>query len=205
MYKDSFKYVYSTFLLYNTVPPISCSQSCRCYNNSQLKGNNLNCTNTGIKSLSDIYVPKDINWIIAKHNKISHLEWSQYLYQMNHINLANSNIHSIDSNFFSKLANFTNLRYLNLADNKMKVFNKNISHLRIPEIHLSGNPIECNCDMFWFAEWLNATVYHNTSVTGPRIVRDYEDIRCVGGEWNGFQVNKLSKEQMYCFPTVREL
>ena len=153
-------------------------------------------------SLSQIYIPKETN---SNDSKIHHLEWSvessRNLHELELFNLANSSIYSIGSNFFLKLANLTKLRYLNLADNKLRIFNENISHIRVPEIYLSGNPINCNCDMFWFAEWLNTTLY----TTGPRIVKDYRDIRCVGGEWNGLQVYKLSKEQMGCFPTVTEL
>ena len=102
-------------------------------------------------------VPKETNGLIAKNNKIDELQWSEEssenIHGMKHITLGNSSIYSIGPNFFSTLANLTNLRYLNLADNKLKSFNKNISQIGIPEIYLSGNPIECNCDMLWFAEW----------------------------------------------------
>ena len=198
-----------TFLLFVTVPPVSCSQSCRCYSNSQQEASILNCSNTELTSLSDIFVPKETDWFVAKDSKINHLEWfdesSRNLHQIEHINLANSSINSISSNFFSKLANLTKTRYLNVADNKLRGFNQDIRKNNLSEMYLSGNPIACNCDMFWFVEWLNTTAYHNMKVTGPIIVRDYKDIRCVGGEWNGLQVYKLSKEQMGCFPTVREL
>ena len=183
--------------------PRRCSVICRCHNNSQLKANILNCSNTRITSLSDLYVPSETNWLISKNNKIKDLQWSDNLRGMTHIDLANSSIDSIGPNFFPKIVNLTKLSYLNLTHNKLKVFDKNISHLRIPEIHLSGNPIECNCDMLWFAEWLNTTLYP----AGSRIVKDYEDIKCVGGEWDGEQVYKLTRDIMGCLPTrsIREL
>ena len=197
-------------MLFITVP-VRCSVSCRCRKGSQQNTNVFDCSNTEITSLSDIFVPKDTNWLVAKDNKINRVEWfnesSRNLYQIEHINLANSSIKSIEPNFFSKLSNLTKLRYLNLADNKLKGFNEDIQKSWIREMHLSGNPIDCNCTMFWFAEWLNKTVFQNKNVTGPRIVRDYKDIRCVGGEWNEVQVYKLNKEQMGCLPTrsIREL
>ena len=158
-------------------------------------------------NLSDLVIPKETNGLIAKNHRINKLQWSEKssenMHGMKHIDLANSSINSIGPNFFSTLVNLTNLRYLNLADNKLEVLNENISHLRIPEIHLSGNPIKCNCTMLWFARWLNTILLQ----TGQRIVKDYEDIRCVRGEWKGKQVYKLTKEQMGCFPmrSIREL
>ena len=158
-------------------------------------------------SLSDLFVPKETNWLIAKGNKIDHLEWSEEssrnLHQIEHIDLANSSIYSLGGDFFSKLTNFTQLRFLNLSGNKLDDFNQDIKQSNLSEIHLSGNPIKCNCDMFWFAEWLNATEPQSQN----RIVRDYQDVKCVGGKWNGTQVCKLNKEQMGCLATrsIREL
>ena len=120
---------------------------------------------------------------------------------MKHINLANSSIYSIESNFFSKLSTSTKANYLNMADNKLKGFHPDIQKGSWSEMYLSGNPIECNCDMFWFVEWLDTTINR----PGPKIVKDYTDIRCVGGEWDGKQVYRLTKERMGCLPTVREL
>ena len=196
-----------TLSLFITVLPVNCSQKCSCYHKFNEYISALICSNTRLKNLSDLVVPKETSGLIANDNRIDELQWSEEssenIHGMEHITLANSSIYSIGPNFFSKLANLTKLRYLNLADNKLEVLNKNISHLRIPEIHLSGNPIECNCDMLWFAQWLHTTLHP----TGPRIVKDYEDVRCVGGEWNGKQVYKLTKEQMGCFPitSIREL
>ena len=151
--------------------------------------------------MTDLSVPNETNWLFAKDNDIDHLQWSDDLREMEHIDLANSNIYSIGQNFFSKLATSGNARLLNLAGNKFKGFNKDLTRSQLHEVYLSGNPIECNCDMFWFVEWLNTTYYPS----GPRIVKDYRDVKCVGGEWDGVEVNKLSKEQMGCLPTVLEL
>ena len=152
-------------------------------------------------SLSDIFVPNETSWLIAKDSKIHHLQWSdesiENLHQMKHINFINSSIFSIDPNFFSKLSTLGEVRYLNLAGNKLKSFNQDIQQSGLSEIYLSGNPIECNCDMFWFAKWLNTT----KGPSGPRIVKDLQDIRCDGGEWHGAQVYKLTQEQMGCLAT----
>ena len=165
----------------------------------------LNCSNSNIASLSDLLVPNETSWLIAKDSNIEHLQWSdesiENLHQMEHINFANSSISSIGLNFFSKLAALGKVRYLNLAGNKLKSFSKDIQQSGLSEIYLSGNPIECNCDMFWFAKWLNTT----KCPCGPRILKDQHYVRCVGGEWNGTQVYRLTQEQMGCLSTVVEM
>ena len=145
-------------------------------------------------SLSDILVPNETSWLIAQNNKIDHLQFSPNLNQMEHINLANSSISSIGPNFFSNLATLGKVRYLNFADNKLKHFDRDMQESGLSEIYLSGNPIDCNCDMFWFVKWLNTSV-----------VKDSQDIRCVGGEWDGAWVYELTQEQMGCLPAVLEL
>ena len=122
--------------------------NCRCYNSSQLKSNILDCSKSGLTSLSDIFILNTTNWFVAENNKIDHLEWSvQSSRSLHHIDLANCSIYSIGPNFFWKIANLTKVRYLNLAGNKLKGFNQDITKSNFSEIYLSENPIECNCDM----------------------------------------------------------
>ena len=116
---------------------------------------------------------------------------------MEHINLAYSTISSIGPNFFSKLASLGKVRYFNLTGNKLRSFSQDIQQSGLFDIYLSGNPIDCNCDMFWFVQWLNTT----KSPCGPRIVKDQHYVKCVGGEWDGEQVYKLTQEQMGCLST----
>ena len=199
--------IFITLLLFIAAQPISCSVNCSCYYKFEQTASVLDCSNSEMTSLSDLLVPDETSWLIAKDSKIDHLQWSEEsrrnLNQMEHINLANSSIYSISPNFFSKLATLENIRHINLANNELKGFNRDLLHIqcRLHEMFLSGNPIACNCGMFWLVELLNATIYPS----GPRIVRDYESIRCDGGEWDGAQVYKLTQDEMGCFPTVSEL
>ena len=106
----------------------------------------------GITNLFESDFPDETNWLIFKENNIDHLQWSDSLSEMKHINLANSNIHSIDPNFFSKLANSGEASDLNLEGNKLKGFNQDIQQSRLSKMYLSGNAMDCNCQMFWFAQ-----------------------------------------------------
>ena len=103
-------------------------------------------------SLTNLLIPKETNWFVAKNSKIDHLDWSEQsgenLNQMTHFDLVNSSIYSIGQHFFGKLANSSKVQYLNLTSNKLKGFNQDIRKNNLSEVYLSGNPIDCHCDMF---------------------------------------------------------
>ena len=65
------------------------------------------------------------------------------------------------------------------------------------KVHVSGNPIECTCDSTWFADWL----MNFTAPSGVRVVKDYDEVTCSGGEWNGTAVHEVDAVEMGCFPT----
>ena len=85
-------------------------------------------------------------------------------------------------------------KFLNLANNNLKTFPKTFSGTNLTQVYLAGNPVDCNCEMLWFANWLNVTEPHSEN----RIVKDYKQVVRTGGMWNGTQVYKLSAEQMGC-------
>ena len=190
-----------TLHLFITALPVNCSRGCDCYYTFEERASILDCSNMGITNLDDLSVPNETTWLVAKDNDIAHLQWSDNLQRIEHIDIENSSIYSISTDFISNLKTPKKARFLNLSDNKLRGFNQAIVQTTISEIYLGGNPINCNCDMFWFAEWLNTTYYPS----GPRIVKDYRDIKRVGREWNGVEVCKLTREQMGCLPALLEL
>ena len=97
--------------------------------------------------------------------------------------------------FFAKIKNGSTTKFLNLAKNNLKAFPKTLKETHCSEVYLAGNPIDCNCDMLWFTNWLNATDVR-------RIVKDYKWVVCAGGRWNGTQVYKLSAVRMGCYPKI---
>ena len=136
-------------------------------------------------------------WLVAKSNTISYLEWSENLDSIQHFDLQNSGVHQITDDFFSKIKSINKTKFLNLANNDLKSFPKTLDGTNFSQVYLAGNPIDCNCDMLWFANWLNnATEPHSQN----RIVKDYKQVVCAGGKWNGTQVYKLNAKQMGCYP-----
>ena len=122
---------------------------------------------------------------------------------MVHIDLNNSYITSICDDLFLKLGEAGNITYLNLAKNSIALPSKTLQNIKsLQEVYLAGNPIECNCDMIWFSKLVNST----TTAASMRIVKDYQDINCFGGEWNGIPVYQLDEKSdgMCTFPQVNK-
>ena len=111
-----------------------------------------------------------------------------------HFDLYNSSIRYITDDFISKIKTMNRTKFLNLARNNLKTFPKTFSVTNLTQVYLAGNSIDCNCEMLWFANWLNATEPHSEN----RIVKDYKQVVYTGGKWNGTQVYKLSSKQMGC-------
>ena len=137
-------------------------------------------------------------WLVAKYNHIPFLQWSENLDAIQHFDLQNSGLCNITEDFFSKITAMKKSKFLNLAHNDLKDFPKSLNGTSFSQVYLAGNPIDCNCQMLWFADWLNVTDPHSEN----RIVKDYKQVLCAGGKWNGTQVYKLNAEQMGCYPKI---
>ena len=144
-------------------------------------------------SLTELRIPNETMWLVAKSNHIPRLDWSKNLSHIEHFDLQNSSVCQVTDDFFSKIQTTNKVKLLSLAKNKFTSFPKTLKGTNISEVYLAGNPIDCNCNMLWFADWLNRTDV-------KRMVKDYERVLCAGGRWNGTPVYKLSAVQMGCFP-----
>ena len=156
----------------------------------------MNCSQTNVTSLVELRIPNETMWLVAKSNDISYLQWSENLDTIQHFDLQNSSVLHIADGFFSKIKSINKTKFLNLANNDLKTFPKSLEGTNFSQVYLAGNPIDCNCEMLWFANWLNTTDPHSEN----RIVKDYEQVVCAGGTWNGTQVYKLNAKQMGCYP-----
>ena len=154
----------------------------------------LDCSRTNLTSLTDLQMPNQTMWLIASYDNILHLDWSKHLDIIQHFDLQKSSIQEISDDFFTK----TQAKFLNLKNNGLKSLPKSLNGTNFSEVYLAGNPIDCNCDMMWFADWLNRT----NPVTGKRVVRDYDKVICEGGKWAGRPVYLLNLKEMGCYPRV---
>ncbi len=118
-----------------------------------------------------------------------------------HLDLHSGQIDLICDETLNEIFYNSEVKLLNLAKNKLKIIPTKFNETgwkpsdNIKKILLSGNPVQCDCDMLWLIPWLN-----NTRVSGQRLVEDYQDVICTGGQWNGIPVYKLDKVKMGCYP-----
>ena len=160
--------------------------------------NVLDCSHTNITNLTQIRVPNETMWLVAKYNHIPYLQWSEKLDTIQHFDLQHSGVRHITDDFFSKIKSVNRTKLINLANNDLKAFPKTLNGTNFSQVYLAGNPIDCNCQMLWFASWLNATDPDSEN----RIVKDYKQVVCTGGKWNGTQVYKLNAKHMGCYPKI---
>ena len=181
-----------------SVSPLQCSNNCWCHYFFEEMANVLNCSHTNITSLGQLRIPNETMWLIGKCNNISYLEWSKNLDTIQHFDLQNSGVLHVTDDFFSKIKSINKTKFINLVNNDLKAFPKTLRGTNFSQVYRAGNPIDCNCQMLWFANWLNTTDPHSEN----RIVKDYNQVLCAGGKWNGTQVYKLSADQMGCYPKI---
>ena len=153
----------------------------------------MNCSRTNVTSLTELRIPNETMWLVVKSNHIPRLDWSKNLSHIEHFDLQNSSIQHVTDEFFSKIKTTKKTKFLNLANNKLKWLPKNLKGTDFSEVYLAGNPIDCNCDMLWLTNWLNSTDVR-------RMVKDYKQVLCAGGKWNGTQVCELNPVRMGCYP-----
>ena len=186
-----------TFFIF-AVFPIRCSEACDCYYLSEKRANILNCSDARITNLENLSIPIETQWLISGCKGDKHLSWSSNLESLEYIDLRGSDFVSISEDFFPMLQNMSNVTHINLANNHISRFPKGLQMITDQDIYLSGNPIDCYCEMLWFVEWLNRT--GNCSDTRP--IKDYQEMRCSGGEWHGAKVYTLNEVVMGCLPSV---
>ena len=190
---------YLTKILFHlSASPLQCSNNCWCHYFFEEKANVLNCSHTNVTSLTHLPIPNETMWLVAKFNDIPYLQWSENLDTIQHFDLQNSGVRHITDDFFSKIKSINKTKFLNLVNNDLRAFPTSLGGTNFSQVYLAGNPIDCNCQMLWFASWLNATEPHSEN----RIVKDYKQVVCTGGEWNGTQVYKLNAKHMGCYPKI---
>ncbi len=186
------------------VQGVSCGSDCRCHYNISQRVNIFTCSGTKYTELPGA-IPDFTNWMDIEHHGITRL-CGKYDYLKRPSNITHLDLYSGQTDFIcddilNEIFYCSEVKLLNLAKNKLRIiptkFNETGWKLsdNIKKILLGGNPVQCDCDMLWLISWLN-----NTRVSGQRLVQDYQDVICTGGQWDGIPVYRLDKVKMGCYP-----
>ncbi|KAL3866470.1 hypothetical protein ACJMK2_043765 [Sinanodonta woodiana] len=96
-------------------------------------------------------------------NSIRSLDNVEYADKIDSLNLSNNALQFIDGNALRKMNNI--IKELDLRKNSLKYLPKEINVLPFEKTHVEDNPLSCDCNMTWMADWVNlAPGYRDKSV-----------------------------------------
>ena len=180
------------------VDPSPVGHSCFCHYDLQHTATVYNCSSTNLNTLP-LSVQNCTNWVLLANNKFPNLlESTEYLNEIELLNLENNKIDIVSSSFVTTLSRSQKMKYLNLAGNKLTSLPKEVQRLtNFEKIWLGGNLYHCDCGMTWMIGWMN----NFTAPSGKHVIRDYQSLKCHSGLKIGHQIYLLNKVEMGCFPS----
>ncbi|KAL3866466.1 hypothetical protein ACJMK2_043761 [Sinanodonta woodiana] len=96
-------------------------------------------------------------------NSIRSLDSVEYAEKIESLNLSNNALQFIDGNALRRMNNV--IKELDLRQNSLKYLPKEINVLPFEKTHVEDNPLSCDCNMTWMADWVNlAPGYRDKSV-----------------------------------------
>ncbi len=141
-------------------------------------------------------IPNYTDWIVLEKTNITELCGTySYLSQpsnISYLSLASGGLTNICNGTINQILIKSNIKWLNLTDNRISKIPKALafSENHLDKLWLSGNLVECNCDMTWLIDWLSGEGKHK--------VQDYQDIICMKGRQIGQPVYLVKPLDMGC-------
>ncbi|OWF54065.1 protein toll-like [Mizuhopecten yessoensis] len=132
----------------------SCPSGCFCQERPNSYDLFVDCRDAGLISLP-LALPHATYGNISLHldnNNIEYLTQTNYSHQISNLTISNNQLASIDS---SVIKSMNNLKYLNVENNRINYIPKELQLLAFSNVSISGNPLLCDCNMTWMAEWIN--------------------------------------------------
>ena len=186
------------FLLF-TVFPVPCLHRCNCHYFQEEDAKVFNCTAVNLTSMPET-VQNETTWITLSENNIQAITSSyKYIQNITHLDLRQMKLETISWKFVDDIVESMSLKYLNLADNFLRVLPNQVLQMKfVREFYISGNPYECNCHTIWMKDWL-----HNLTKSGSnQSVVDFEQAKCSehSSLMPGKPLYELDAELMGCIP-----
>ncbi len=191
---------YSCFLF--LVTPVECMSGCKCRYDQTESINIFHCSES-TTSMLPMTIPYLTQWVIITNSKVQSL-CGIYSYfnessTVTRLSITLTNLTMVCEATLAKILKTPNIKYLDLANNNLR----NLPHLWLNQrdyflekLWLGGNPIECQCEMFWLVDWLR----NSTNSSGQKLVQDYMNVTCTYGQAIGTPIYKLTQVSMGCYP-----
>ncbi|XP_050401809.1 slit homolog 2 protein-like [Patella vulgata] len=132
----------------------SCPSACLCQEQPDADRMVINCQNAGLSQIP-IRLPFHENLFLNfQNNSIEVLPGRPYMARIIHLDMSNNKLTKIAPEVFANSRD--QLKYLNLAYNRLKYLPETIQNLRSAEIDLSNNMFICSCDSLWLKGWFES-------------------------------------------------
>ena len=182
------------FILDLGIFPDSCKTKCRCYSNHDQMALVADCSYSGLNSIPES-LPEHTDWLLFSGNNLTSLniqnaQHTEFFKNLSKLDLYNSKIRNISSQFWDILIKSNNLLYLNLSKNELMTLPESIKNISsLQTLKITGNKFKCSCDNMWMKDWL---------LNETDLVEDYEKVLCqmTSGKW--IPVVKMDKTDLGC-------
>ncbi|KAK6188821.1 hypothetical protein SNE40_004920 [Patella caerulea] len=132
----------------------SCPPGCLCQKQPEAKRMLIDCQNAGLSKMPK-HLPFHKNLFLNfQNNFIDILPELPYMDRIGHLDISNNNLTTIEPKVFTSAVN--KLKYLNLANNRLKYLPESIQKLLRTEIDLSNNMLICSCESLWLKDWFES-------------------------------------------------
>ncbi|XP_055958191.1 slit homolog 1 protein [Patella vulgata] len=131
----------------------SCPSGCLCHDQPEADRMVINCQNAGLTEMPKRLPFHENLFLNFQNNSIGILPELPYLGRIVHLDISDNNLTNISSAF---LGSADKLKYVNLANNRLKYLPKTIQNLLSTEIDLSNNMLISSCDSLWLNDWFES-------------------------------------------------
>ncbi len=151
-------------LVFAEILPGACESDCHCFA-KLVDGHHVmvaDCSNSHLSHIpSDL--PFETEWLIVANNSISVLHYKPYFKHLRKLDLQGNKIDNLMNDFVYSLLNSSQIRYINIAQNKLTSLPRNFENLTLQcSVSIFGNPLKCSCDSVWMKHW----VLNNSNIMG---------------------------------------
>ncbi|XP_045156373.2 protein toll-like [Mercenaria mercenaria] len=130
----------------------NCPSGCFCQDRPHNDTFLVDCTGAGLTEMPDVIPDHSRSKLelILDGNSIGALKNTTYLPQIYNISIVGNQLNSLDKDVLSGM----NATRLDFRNNRITTIPREIKKFSYSSVQLSGNPLECDCDSMWMAEWI---------------------------------------------------
>lgn len=133
-----------------------CPSNCICQEQPYISTLVINCTNANLREIPKTIpeLSSNIRYVslYLDGNSITEIIKRNYSNIIKNLTVANNYLNYIDGEAIKEMKD---LESLDISGNYIKSVPKEIQKLSFDKVKIRGNPLECDCNMIWMADWIS--------------------------------------------------